>query len=65
MDTVYRPVETVLVRVARAAGCPAVLGTEMYAVQAAGQIRAWTGASPPEGLIERILVGVFASPSHP
>jgi 3-dehydroquinate dehydratase/shikimate dehydrogenase len=65
MDTVYRPVETALVRVARAAGCPVVPGTAMYAVQASGQIRAWTGSSPPEGLIERILDGVFASPSHP
>lgn len=61
MDTVYRPVETPLLRAAREVEFPVVPGTTMYAVQARGQVRAWVGAvrggagTPPEGLIERIV----------
>lgn len=63
MDTVYRPVETALVGLARGLGNPVILGTEMYMVQARGQVRAWTGLEPGEGVIERFVHKALASPT--
>ena len=61
MDTVYRPVETPLVVAARGAGCGVVIGTAMYSVQAAGQIRAWVGQEPPLALLAQIVGKALAS----
>lgn len=45
-DAVYRPLETRLLREARAAGCRTQDGLEMLVLQAAEQIRIWSGRSP-------------------
>jgi shikimate dehydrogenase len=46
-DLVYHPLETPLLRAARAAGAHTVDGLGMLAHQAALQVVAWTGADPP------------------
>jgi len=47
LDMVYDPVETRLLREARAAGCRVVDGREMLVAQAAPQFEAWTGVEAP------------------
>jgi shikimate 5-dehydrogenase len=42
-DLVYNPVETRLLREARAAGCKTLGGSAMLTAQAAEQYRLWTG----------------------
>ncbi len=46
-DTVYNPVETKLLREARAAGCVTIPGTEMFIRQAAMQFQTWTNTPAP------------------
>ncbi|MEM1212142.1 MAG: shikimate dehydrogenase [Planctomycetota bacterium] len=46
-DTIYNPVETVLLRRAKAAGCATVSGVEMFVRQGAAQFEGWTGQSAP------------------
>lgn len=45
-DTVYRPLETRLLREARARGCATIDGLGMLVHQAVEQIRQWTGRAP-------------------
>lgn len=54
-DTVYNPVETPLLRQARAAGCPTIDGVRMFVRQACVQSNAWTGRLPDEGLFDRLV----------
>ena len=53
-DTIYNPVETKLMRDAKAQGCKVVGGLPMFIQQAAAQFKLWTGKIPPLGLIEKI-----------
>ncbi|MBN8525225.1 MAG: shikimate dehydrogenase [Planctomycetes bacterium] len=46
-DSVYNPLETRLIREARAAGCRTVLGLDMFIDQACAQFRRWTGLEAP------------------
>jgi 3-dehydroquinate dehydratase / shikimate dehydrogenase len=46
-DLVYNPLETELLRTARAAGARTLSGIEMLIAQAAEQFRLWTGVQPP------------------
>lgn len=46
-DTIYNPVETRLLREAKAAGCVTVSGVEMFVRQAAAQFTLWTGQPAP------------------
>ncbi len=46
-DTIYNPIETRLLREARAAGCVTIPGFEMFVRQAATQFEAWTGQPAP------------------
>jgi len=55
IDTVYRPVETRLLREARAAGCRVVNGLVMFAAQAARQYEFWTGRKPDGELCRRAV----------
>jgi shikimate 5-dehydrogenase len=50
-DMVYDPVETRLLREARAAGCTVVDGREMLVAQAAAQFETWTGVEAPVGVM--------------
>jgi 3-dehydroquinate dehydratase/shikimate dehydrogenase len=46
-DTVYNPEQTLLIRNAKAAGCPVITGLSMFVRQAAYQYRLFTGLEPP------------------
>ena len=46
-DMVYTPLETRLLRDARAAGCTTIDGLEMLVAQAGAQFEAWTGQEAP------------------
>jgi shikimate dehydrogenase len=53
LDAVYDPLETRLLRDARARGCTPVSGRTMLVEQAAEQIRLWTGLDPPVEVMAR------------
>jgi shikimate dehydrogenase len=59
-DLVYNPMDTRLLREARAAGCLTIGGLDMLVAQAEAQCEWWTGRRPPEGAmrtaaIERLM----------
>lgn len=54
-DTVYNPVETPLLRQARAAGAPTVDGVRMFVRQACVQSNAWTGRWPDAAMFDRLV----------
>lgn len=60
-DTVYNPLETRLLREARAKGCPVIDGLTMFVGQAVEQFRLWTGVEPSADrlaeLVRRRLTG--------
>lgn len=53
LETVYTPMETMLVRMARDRHMEVVLGLEMFLEQAAGQFRLWTGRKAPREVMEQ------------
>jgi len=55
-DTVYNPLETLLLRQARQAGCHTISGLEMFVRQAALQFEAWTGRPAPLDLMRDVVV---------
>lgn len=55
MDIVYRPMETPLVRIARARGCRVITGERMLLHQAAAQFEAYTGHRAPLPAMEAAL----------
>jgi shikimate 5-dehydrogenase len=55
-DTIYNPVETRLLREAKAAGCVTIAGTEMFVRQAAAQFEAWTGRPAPLEVFRQVLL---------
>jgi len=52
-DLVYNPIETRLMREARAAGCQTLGGLEMLIAQAMEQFRLWTGVEAPEDAMRK------------
>jgi len=54
-DMVYDPVETHLLRVARAKGIAVIPGVEMFVHQAARQFEIWTGKPAPAGDMLRVV----------
>jgi len=59
MDIVYAPLETRLLREARAAGCKTVDGLAMLLLQGVAQFELWTGAKAPVELMrEKLLAGL-------
>jgi 3-dehydroquinate dehydratase/shikimate dehydrogenase len=50
-DLVYTPLETRLLREAKAAGCTTIGGLDMLVAQAALQFELWTGRKPSPGLM--------------
>jgi len=54
-DSVYNPVETRLLREARAAGCRTVDGLEMFVNQAVQQFELWTGLPAPRELMRSVV----------
>jgi len=59
-ETIYNPLETLLLKQAAKAGCRTVDGLEMFVEQAALQFEAWTGHSPPRELMRRVVVARLA-----
>ena len=54
-DAVYNPLETRLLREARAAGCRTVSGLAWFVNQAALQFELWTGRPAPREVMERVV----------
>jgi len=54
-DSVYNPLETRLLREARAAGCRTVGGLEMFVNQAVQQFELWTGVPAPRALMRSVV----------
>ncbi len=54
-DMVYNPRETALLKCAKAQGCEAIAGTEMFLEQAAAQFEIWTGDTAPRAVMQQVL----------
>ena len=54
-DMVYNPLETPLLKLARARGIPVISGLEMFVQQGARQFEVWTGKTPPEAAMLRVV----------
>jgi 3-dehydroquinate dehydratase / shikimate dehydrogenase len=61
VDLIYTPLETSLVRQARAEGCLTITGLEMLVAQAERQFELWTGQRPPAGLFATVASGALAT----
>lgn len=61
-DLVYNPLETQLLRLARAAGADVIPGYEMLVAQGARQFQLWTGKPAPLELMRRELLAQLAPP---
>src|SRR3972149_5460306 len=53
-DTIYNPIETKLLKEAKAQGCKTINGLSMFVHQAAAQFKLWTGQMPSVETIEAI-----------
>jgi 3-dehydroquinate dehydratase / shikimate dehydrogenase len=54
-DMVYTPIETPLVKLARARGLAVITGVEMFVQQGARQFEIWTGKPAPEADMMRVV----------
>ncbi len=55
-DAVYNPLETMLLRQARDAGCVTASGIEWFVGQAAAQFETWTGVAAPRELMAKVVM---------
>jgi shikimate dehydrogenase len=55
-DLVYRPLDTCLLSMARAAGADTLSGVGMLVAQGAAALRLWTGADPDASVMERAVL---------
>ena len=55
-DSVYNPLETRLLREAKAAGCKVIPGYELFINQAARQFELWTGQPAPTDTMREVLL---------
>jgi shikimate 5-dehydrogenase len=62
-DTIYNPIETKLMREAKAAGIATVSGVEMFVRQAAGQFEGWTGRPAPVDVFRRVVIERLTQPA--
>jgi 3-dehydroquinate dehydratase / shikimate dehydrogenase len=63
-DTVYNPMETKLLKIAKASGAKTAGGIEMFIRQAAGQFEAWTQAAAPLELMRKVVVERLSAPGR-
>ncbi len=61
-DTVYNPVETRLLREAKAAGCRTIDGVTMFVNQAVGQFERWTERPAPVQIMRNIVLEQLSKP---
>ena len=54
-DTIYNPVETKLIHQARAAGCAAITGLDMFVNQAVAQFERWTAKPAPREVMREVV----------
>ena len=54
-DTVYNPIETPMLKAAKAHGFRTIDGVQMFVAQAEAQFVLWTGEKPPEVLFDRLV----------
>ena len=54
-DLVYNPLETPLLKLAKARGIPVITGLEMFVQQGARQFELWTGKPAPEAEMLRVV----------
>ncbi len=52
-DTVYNPMETALIRLAKMRGCKVVYGIDMLVYQGAKAFEIWTGVTPPVDVMKK------------
>ena len=55
-DSVYNPLETRLLREAKAVGCTIIPGSELFINQAAKQFELWTGKAAPIDAMREVLM---------
>jgi 3-dehydroquinate dehydratase/shikimate dehydrogenase len=55
-DTVYNPIDTPLLRMARQKGLPVITGVEMFVTQGARQFEIWTGKPAPDQEMLRVVI---------
>ena len=55
MDVIYNPLETKLLKMAKAQGCVTISGLSMFVYQGAEQFRLWTGINPPMRAMSRVV----------
>ena len=60
-DTVYRPLETRLLREARERGCRTCDGLDMLVYQAVEQLRLWAGEAPAASVLRRAALEALAA----
>lgn len=60
MDIVYNPLETRLLREAKAAGCRTIKGLDMFLNQAVAQFELWTGQTAPTDVMRAVLESQFS-----
>jgi 3-dehydroquinate dehydratase/shikimate dehydrogenase len=54
-EMVYNPLETPLLKLAKSRGIPVINGLEMFVQQGARQFQIWTGRTPPEAEMRRVV----------
>jgi shikimate dehydrogenase len=60
MDAIYNPLETLLLKTARAKGCLTIGGLEMFIHQGAEQFRLWTGLNPPLDIMRNAVLNALS-----
>ena len=55
-DLIYSPIETRLLRQARADGCQIVAGVDMFVRQACAQFEIWTGQTAPADVMRQVTI---------
>ena len=63
MDIVYNPIETTLLRDARAAGCAIIDGVDMFVYQGARQLELWTGKPAPLATMREAVIAALTARS--
>jgi len=63
-DMVYNPLETLLLKKAKAQGLAVISGLEMFLEQAARQFEIFTGVSAPRAVMERAALEILSSNRH-
>ena len=61
LDLVYNPLETLLLKHAREAGCDVVPGIDMLVNQGAMAFEWWTGKKPPVEVMKRAAISILRS----